>query len=145
MYVRMSLRTYVHSDTVINCGGTQPLTRPLDDIWCPLHSRVEGKGLCMCPSEYIYLCTSCRYPHMRHPEWSSDDIVSSERSIKNFIKIHQDICTILDIISSKNETRCSKINRSGGSTVSPWKPRLFMGKGRYQLHPKNSCDAESCI
>ncbi len=38
---------------------------------------------------------------LRLPEWSSDDIVSSERSIKNFIKLRQDICTTLDIISSK--------------------------------------------
>jgi hypothetical protein len=38
---------------------------------------------------------------VRHPEWSSEDITSSRMTIENVIKEHKDICTTLDIISSK--------------------------------------------
>jgi hypothetical protein len=38
---------------------------------------------------------------MRHPEWSSEDIARSRKTIKNIIKVHKDICTTLHIISSK--------------------------------------------
>jgi hypothetical protein len=38
---------------------------------------------------------------VRHPEWSSEDIAKSRRTIENVIKVHKDVCTTLDIISSK--------------------------------------------
>ena len=38
---------------------------------------------------------------VRHPEWSSEDIARSRMTIENVIKVHKDICTTLDIISSK--------------------------------------------
>jgi hypothetical protein len=37
----------------------------------------------------------------RHPEWSSEDIAKSRRTIENVIKVHNNICTTLDTISSK--------------------------------------------
>ncbi len=38
---------------------------------------------------------------VRHPEWSSEDIARSRMTIENVIKVHKDMCTTLDIISSK--------------------------------------------